>query len=70
MPTISIYLRDRELELLDRIGEALGKNRSETIQYMLKQLRDWIEIFATVNPELLKLKVKDILESFGEGSHE
>jgi len=70
MPTISIYLRDRELELLDRIGEALGKNRSETIQYMLKQLKDWIEIFAAVNPELLKLKVKDILESFGEGSHE
>ena len=70
MPTISLYLRDRELELLDRIGKALGKNRSETIQYMLKQLKDWIEIFATVNPELLKLKVKDILESFGEGSHE
>ena len=66
MPTISIYLRDNELELLDKISKALDKNRSETIQYLLRQLKDIIEIFATVNPELLKLKVKDILETFGE----
>jgi len=59
MPTISIYLRDRELELLDRIGKALGKNRSETIQYLLKRLKIWIEIFAITNPELLKLKAKN-----------
>jgi len=66
MPTISVYLRDNELELLDKISKALDKNRSETIQYLLRQLKDFIEIFATVNPELLKLKVKDILETFGE----
>ena len=54
MSTISIYLRDNELKLLDRIGKALGKNRSKTIRYMLRQLKDWIEIFAAVNPELLK----------------
>jgi hypothetical protein len=54
-------LRQEEVELLDMIGKGLGKNRSETVQHLLKQVDDWVRIFERKNPELIKLWVKENL---------
>lgn len=63
MPNISIYLRREELELLDIIAKALKKNRSGAVQYMLKEIDDWINIFKKKNPELVKVIIKEMLDA-------
>jgi hypothetical protein len=62
--TISVYLRREDLELLDLIGEAYNMNRSETIQFMLKQVRDLIAVLIQKPPDFVKPFLEDAIKEY------
>jgi|YelNatPaOPRAMG01_1025707.scaffolds.fasta_scaffold208981_1 Arc/MetJ-type ribon-helix-helix transcriptional regulator len=44
MPNISIYLREEQLEFLDKLCEFYNRNRSEMVQHLLEQMEAMLKM--------------------------
>ncbi|MGB9756823.1 MAG: hypothetical protein ACPLVJ_03475 [Candidatus Bathyarchaeales archaeon] len=44
MPNISIYLRDEQLEFLDKLCTFYNRNRSEMVQHLLEQMEAMLKM--------------------------
>jgi len=44
MPNISIYLREEQLQFLDKLCEFYNRNRSEMVQYLLEQMEAMLKM--------------------------
>jgi len=62
--TISVYLRREDLELLDLIGKAYDLNRSETIQFILKQVRDLLAVLIQKPPDFVKPFLEEAIKEY------
>jgi hypothetical protein len=62
--SISIYLRAEDIELLDLIGEAYNMNRSETIQFLLHQIKDLIATLIQKPPEFVKPFLEEEIKKY------
>ena len=46
MPNISIYLREEQLEFLDKLCKFYKRNRSEMIQHLLEEMEAMLKMSA------------------------
>jgi len=44
MPNISIYLREEQLEFLNKLCEFYNRNRSEMVQHLLEQMEAMLKM--------------------------